>query len=132
MNDPAPPGAIRRGKIFIEGLRLHAFHGHFPHEREHGQMFEIDLELVLDLNAAATGDSLAATVDYGEAVATASRVFCGPPRALVEAAALDVAHALIAAFARLEAVLVRVAKLAPPIPAPLRAAGVEIEVHRGQ
>jgi len=131
MDDLAPPGAIRRGKVFIDGLHLHAFHGHFPHEREHGQMFAIDLELVLDLNAAAAGDALAATVDYGEAVATTRRVFCGPPRHLVEAAALDVADALIAAFARLEAVVVRVAKLAPPIAAPLRAAGVEIEVHRG-
>jgi 7,8-dihydroneopterin aldolase/epimerase/oxygenase len=131
MNDPGPQGAIRRGKVFIEGLQLHAFHGHFPHEREHGQMFEIDLEFVLDLNAAAAGDALAATVDYGEAATITRRVFCGPPRRLVEAAALDVARALIAAFARLDAVVVRVAKLAPPIAAPLRAAGVEIEVHRG-
>jgi dihydroneopterin aldolase len=131
MNEPVSPGAIRRGKVFIADLRLHAFHGHFPHEREHGQMFAIDLELVLDLNAAAAGDALAATVDYGEAAAMVRRVFCGPPRKLVEAAALDVAGALIAAFARLDAVVVRVAKLAPPIAGPLRAAGVEIEVRRG-
>ena len=34
-------------------------------------------------------------------------------------------------FARLESVVVRVGKIAPPIAATLRAAGVEIEVKRG-
>jgi len=49
----ANAGAIRRGRIFVDRLRLHAFHGHFVHERKYGQMFEIDLELVVDLVEAA-------------------------------------------------------------------------------
>jgi len=55
-------GAIQRGRIFVDCLRLHAFHGHFAHERKYGQMFEIDLELVVDLAEAAAGDDLKATV----------------------------------------------------------------------
>jgi len=131
MNNPASHGGIGRGKIFIEGLRLHAFHGHFAHERKHGQMFEIDLDLVVDLGEAAAGDDLRATVDYGKVVAATRQVFCGEPRKLVEAAALDVARALLEKFVRLESVMVRVGKIAPPIAATLRAAGVEIEVKRG-
>ncbi|MGD0565073.1 MAG: dihydroneopterin aldolase [Roseiarcus sp.] len=131
MNNPASHGGIGRGKIFIEGLRLHAFHGHFAHERKHGQMFEIDLDLVVDLDEAAAGDDLRATVDYGKVVAATRQVFCGEPRKLVEAAALDVARALLEKFVRLESVMVRVGKIAPPIAATLRAAGVEIEVKRG-
>lgn len=123
-------GAIQRGKIFVDGLRLHAFHGHFAHERKYGQMFEIHLELIVDLVEAAAGDDLKATVDYGKVTAITRSAFCGAPRTLVEAAALDVAQALLAAFQRIERVNVRVAKVAPPIAEQLTAVGVEIEVAR--
>jgi len=123
-------GAIQRGRIFVDGLRLHAFHGYYPHERKYGQMFEIDLELVADLAEAAAADSLKATVDYGKVTAITRQAFCGAPRTLVEAAALDVAQALLDAFARIEQVRVRVGKVAPPIAEQLKAVGVEIEVRR--
>ena len=58
------------------------------------------------------------------------QAFCGAPRTLVEAAALDIAQALLKAFARIESVKVRVAKVAPPIAEQLKAVGVEIEVAR--
>jgi len=126
----ANAGAIRRGRIFVDRLRLHAFHGHFAHERKYGQMFEIDLELVVDLAEAAAGDDLKSTVDYGKVTAITRQTFCGAPRTLVEAAALDVAQALLKAFARIESVKVRVAKVAPPIAEQLKSVGVEIEVAR--
>jgi dihydroneopterin aldolase len=123
-------GVIRRGRIFVEGLRLHAFHGHFAHERKYGQMFEIDIELVADLADAAATDNLKATVDYGKVAAITRQAFCGAPRTLVEAAALDVAEALLDTFARIEQVRVRVGKVAPPIAEQLKSVGVEIEVRR--
>ena len=39
MTSPDSPVAIGRGRIFVQGLRLHAFHGHFAHERKRGQKF---------------------------------------------------------------------------------------------
>lgn len=132
MNSPGSHGRICRGKVFIERLQLHAFHGHLPHERQYGQMFEIDLDLIVDLREAAAGDDLSATIDYGEVVAATQRVFCGEPRVLVETAAFDIARALLGTFPRLETVAVRVGKIAPPIAAKLRAVGVEIEVKRGE
>jgi dihydroneopterin aldolase len=126
------PARIRRGKVFVEGLRLHAFHGHFEFERRVGQMFVIDLDLTLDVAGAATRDALKATVDYGVVVETTRRIFCGPPRNLVEAAALDIAQGLLDTFAPIESVVVRVGKVAPPIAATLVSAGVEIEVTRGE
>ena len=95
-------------------------------------MFEIDLDLTLDVSAAATSDRLKATVDYGSVVDATRRVFCGPPRRLVEAAAYDLARALLDGFPRLDSVVVRIGKLAPPIAATLAAAGVEIEVARDE
>lgn len=131
MNEGPAQHRICRGKLIIEGLELHGFHGCFAHERQDGQLFAIDLHLVADLREAAARDDLAAAVDYGRVVALTREIFCGRPRNLVEAAALDIARALLDAFPPLEAVTVRVCKLAPPIPAKLRGAGVEIEVKRG-
>ena len=130
MNDRHSNYQISRGTVFVERLELRGFHGCFAHERENGQMFEINLELAADLAEAAKSDSLAATIDYGAVVALTRQVFCRAPRHLVEAAALDIAEALLAAFARIDSVIVRVGKLTPPIPEKLRVAGVEIEVKR--
>jgi 7,8-dihydroneopterin aldolase/epimerase/oxygenase len=130
MNDRRSDTRISRGRVFIERLELRGFHGCFAHERENGQMFEINLELAADLAEAARSDSLAATIDYGAVVALTRQVFCAAPRHLVEAAAFDIAEALLEAFARIDSVIVRVGKLTPPIPEKLRVAGVEIEVRR--
>jgi dihydroneopterin aldolase len=128
MNDGSTRCRISRGAVIVEGLELHAFHGCFAHERENGQLFSVDLRLVADLREAAASDDLVATIDYGKVVSVTERIFCGEPRHLVEAAALDIARALLDGFPRIEAITVKVAKLAPPIATKLRAAGVEVEV----
>ena|SRR5579863_6419779 len=130
MIDQSAPFRISRGSIIVEGLELHAFHGCFAHERKYGQSFSIDLCLVADLRQAALSDDLAVAIDYGKVVSVLEKTFCGKRRRLVEAAAFDIAQTLLDSFARIEAVIVKVAKVAPPIPARMRAAGVEIEVRR--
>jgi dihydroneopterin aldolase len=104
-------------------LELHAFHGCFAHERQHGQWFSLELRLDADLSEAAASDDLATAIDYGKVVSVVEQTFCGKPRHLVEAAAFDIGRALLDGFPRIEAITVKVVKL--------RAAGVEIEVRRG-
>ncbi|HEY8590998.1 MAG TPA: dihydroneopterin aldolase, partial [Naasia sp.] len=41
---------MSRDRIRLTGLRVHGRHGVFPAERELGQVFVVDLELVLDLS----------------------------------------------------------------------------------
>ncbi|MFC7766901.1 dihydroneopterin aldolase [Leucobacter soli] len=53
-------------RITLTGLEVFAHHGVFDFERERGQRFLIDVELSVDLRAAAGGDDLARTVHYGE------------------------------------------------------------------
>lgn len=52
-------------RIDLTGLRAHAHHGVFAHEREHGQEFIVDVSLGLELETAAKSDDLTDTVDYG-------------------------------------------------------------------
>lgn len=51
--------------ITLTGLRVFGFHGVFEHERREGQDFIIDVQLRLDLSAAATSDDVADTIHYG-------------------------------------------------------------------
>ena len=55
------PGGDR---ILVRGLRLWAHVGVLEQERAHGQWFELDLELAVDLSAAGRSDALADTLDY--------------------------------------------------------------------
>ena len=52
------------GKIIISGLKVFAYHGCTPEEKERGQNFFIDIELEYDLSAAVSGDDLGKAVDY--------------------------------------------------------------------
>ena len=52
-------------EITLTGLRATAFHGVLDHERRDGQVFVIDVTVMLPLGDAATTDDLARTIHYG-------------------------------------------------------------------
>jgi dihydroneopterin aldolase len=60
-------------RIVVRDLRLWAHVGVLESERQLGQWFELDLELGFDLNAAAAGDDLAASLDYSRAIKALQR-----------------------------------------------------------
>lgn len=104
-------------RIFISGLSLHAYHGVMAYEAKVGQTFTIDLELTIDLAAAARSDKVADTVSYDKVVDCASKTFTAQRFRLIEAAAGKVADALLAAFPRLQGVTVTIHKPHAPIAA---------------
>ena len=111
-------------RIFISGLSLHAYHGVMPHEAKVGQTFTIDLELDIDLSEAARTDKVVDTVSYDKVVDCASEAFCGQRFRLIEAAAGRVADAVLAAFARVQAIKVTIHKPHAPIAATFDDVGV--------
>jgi dihydroneopterin aldolase len=60
-------------RIVVRDLRLWAHVGVLESERQLGQWFELDLELGVDLNAAAAGDDLGASLDYSRAIKALQR-----------------------------------------------------------
>ena len=74
-------------RIFVKGLALHAYHGVMPHEAKVGQTFIIDLDLEIDLAAAARSDKVVDTVSYDKVVDCVSKAFCAQRLRLIEAAA---------------------------------------------
>jgi dihydroneopterin aldolase len=118
------------GKVLIHDLELHAYHGWHKHEGEFGQPYLIHLELETDLSRAASTDHLTDALDYGDIVATTKDIFTTRRHKLVESATVELARGLLARFAVVDAVFVRVMKLKPPIPERIAAAGVELRMTR--
>ncbi|HEU4900487.1 MAG TPA: dihydroneopterin aldolase [Actinomycetota bacterium] len=113
-------------RILLRGLRVRGHHGVLPHEAQLGQLFEVDLELALDLAAAGRADDLDLTVDYGSLAGRVAEVVGGRPRKLLEAVAEDVAQ-LVLADQRVRQVRVRVTKPQAPLPVD---ASVAVEITR--
>ncbi len=113
-------------RIFINGLSLHAYHGVMPYEGKVGQTFTIDLELEIDLSAAARSDKVMDTVSYDKVVGCASEVFCAQSYRLIETVAGKVADEVLARFPRVQSVKVTIHKPHAPIAATFSDVGVTL------
>ncbi|MBP0460001.1 dihydroneopterin aldolase [Streptomyces montanisoli] len=79
-------------RVALRGLRARGHHGVFPHEREEGQTFVVDVVLGLDTAAAAADDDLAKTVHYGIVAEEVVAVVEGDPVDLIETLAERIAQ----------------------------------------
>jgi dihydroneopterin aldolase len=119
-----------QGKIEIGGLVLFARHGVNEAEQSLGQRFVLDIEIELDLAAAAKSDALSDTIDYGEATAVAEAAFRDKQFYLIEASAAHVAEAVLAHFPPSQAVRVTVRKPSAPVPAIIDHVSASVRVQR--
>jgi len=113
-------------RIFIKGLALHACHGVMAHEATVGQTFTLDLDLEIDLSAAARSDKVVDTVSYDKVVDCASEAFCAQRYRLIEAVAGRVADAVLATFPPVRSVRVTIHKPHAPIAATFDDVGVTL------
>jgi len=113
-------------RIFINGLVLHAYHGVMPYEGKVGQTFTIDLELDIDLSAAARSDKVADTVSYDKVVECVNAAFVAQKYRLIEAAAGKVADSVLACFPRVTAIKITIHKPHAPIAATFSDVGVTL------
>ena len=117
-------------RIFIKGLALHACHGVMAHEAKVGQTFTLDLDLEIDLSAAARSDKVVDTVSYDKVVDCASEAFCAQRYRLIEAVAGRVAEAVLATFPPVRSVRVTIHKPHAPIAATFDDVGVTLVRNR--
>lgn len=115
--------------ISLRGVQAYGHHGVLAHERSDGQLFLVDLDLAVDLSAAAAGDDISRTVDYG-ALATAVRdAVATDPVDLIETVADRLAR-LVLAEPVVSWVRVTVHKPNAPVPVPVHDVAVTIERSR--
>jgi len=119
-------------RISIDGLELYARHGVNPEERQHGQVFLLDMLLEADLSKACGSDNLEDTVNYAKVIKAAAAAFTQRPCNLIERAAEITAQAVLAGFPAVAAVTLRVHKPDAPVKMPFEDISIEIYRRRGE
>lgn len=117
-------------KISIKGLKLFAYHGVNPEEKENGQNFVIDLDYYVNIARACQMDTLDDTVSYAKVVKTIRRVFTAEKYDLIERAAQVIADAVIDEFEDIFKVEVTLKKPEAPISAEFDYVAVSIMRER--
>ena len=117
-------------KIMINGLRLFAYHGVNPEEKEKGQPFELDITLYLNLSYPCVSDNVEDTVSYAKVVKTVRCVFLAQEDDLLERAAQRVADGILENYASVKQVKVLLKKPRAPIAADFSYVAVEIKRSR--
>jgi dihydroneopterin aldolase len=106
-------------------MRFEGRHGYYDHELTTSQPFEVDVELLLNLQPAGVDDDLDKTVDYGRVYDAVRQIVESTSFRLLEALAEAISHELLADF-EVNEVGVRVRKPAVKLGGPLDHAAVEI------
>lgn len=118
-------------KITIKNLKLFAYHGVNPEEKENGQEFYIDVDYyVVGLAKACRTDNIDDTVSYAKVVKTIRRAFTGAKYDLIEKAAQTVADAIFEDFDEIFRVDITLKKPQAPVSAEFDYMAVSISRER--
>ena len=117
------------GRIALEGLEFHAFHGVYPHERESGNWFEVDIAVETDFSLAANTDELVGTVNY-ETLFKVVKAEMEQPSKLLETVTEKIATDVLELFPNALSVELTVSKINPPIGGKCKRASVSLMKRR--
>ena len=114
--------------VELRGLEVFGYHGVNEHEQRDGQPFLYDVQL--EVGEAGATDRIEDAVDYREVAAAITELSAARRFDLLEALAPAVADALLARFAQVEWVSVRVRKTQLRLPVEWSAVTVRREARR--
>jgi len=117
-------------RILLADMAFRARHGVEAWEKTEDQRFEVDVELLLDLQPAGLEDDLPRSVDYAAVYGTVRQIVESTTFNLIETLAEAISHEVLAEQPLVEEVVVRVRKPDVRLAGPLHSAGVEIRRRR--
>lgn len=117
-------------KIIVKGLKIYAYHGVNPEEKEDGQNFILDIISKVNLEKPCESDNVDDTVSYAKIIKEATKIFLSEKNDLLERAAKRVADGLLERFEKIEEVTILLKKPEAPIKADFDYVAVEITVER--
>lgn len=117
------------GKILLEGMEFFAYHGVYQEEREKGQNFSIDLEILADYSKACHTDKLEDSIDYVQ-VYELIKAEMEIPSSLLENVAQRIISSIQKKFDQIESIKVKITKLQPPISGKLKGIGIELAYNK--
>ena len=116
--------------IRIKNAAFYAYHGVATDEQNLGGKFEVDVEVHVDLSAAAQMDNLKQTVDYEALYSLVQKLVTAKKYYLLEALAKTIGGGILAAFPPVRDVTVRVRKPHPPVKGVIDHVEVEVTEQR--
>jgi dihydroneopterin aldolase len=102
------------GKVSLEGLEFHAYHGVYAHERSSGNKFEVDILVDTRFSDSAFQDELSGTINYEDLYAIVKAEMEKPSK-LLETVGHAIAKQTLQRFKEAVAVEVKISKFNPPI-----------------
>ncbi len=117
------------GKVALEGLEFHAYHGIYPDERSSGNKFEVDIFVDTFFDESAFHDELAGTINYEDIYAIVKEEMEKPSK-LLESVAHTIAEKILSSFAAAMKAEVTISKFNPPIGGVCRKAKVSVNLQR--
>lgn len=109
--------------IFLENIKIYAYHGVLDQERVVGNNYVINLKLTLDLSRAAVSDDLNDTVSYADVFAIIKREMQTSSQ-LLEHVAGRILDAIKQTYPTIEEVELKLSKLNPPVGGEVESASV--------
>lgn len=117
------------GKIALEGLEFHAYHGVYPHERSSGNKFEVDVIVDTEFSDSAFHDDLSGTINYENLYAIVSEEMAKPSK-LLETVCHAISKKTLDSFISAKSVEVRISKFNPPIGGVCKKASVTVNQRK--
>jgi dihydroneopterin aldolase len=102
------------GKISLEGLEFHAYHGVYAHERSSGNKFEVDITVDAKLHNQVLQDDLSGTINY-ESLYSVVKEEMEKPSKLLETVGYGIAQRVLNSFDDALHVEIKISKFNPPI-----------------
>ncbi|MCO6501443.1 MAG: dihydroneopterin aldolase [Vicingus serpentipes] len=119
------------GKIFVEGIKLYAYHGCFKEETSIGTNFLVNVELDVDLEKPAITDSIEDTVNY-QAVFQVVKEQMAVPSKILEHVSKRIIDALFKEFSAIDKIKLKVSKLNVPLGGHIDSVSVQLECNRNE
>lgn len=113
-------------KIFLEQVKIYAFHGVLPEENIIGTYYIVDLELHADLWKASETDNLQDTISYAEVNDLVHQEMKIPSQ-LLENVCGRIINRIHKNFPRISFIKIKLTKTNPPMLGEMQGAGVEFE-----
>ena len=117
-------------KILVRNLKIFAYHGVNPEEKENGQNFVLDIDAFVDISVPCVTDNVEDTVSYAKIIKETVKIFACQKDDLLERAAQRVADGLFASFDKIQSLRILLKKPEAPIKADFEYVGVEIHRER--
>ena len=119
-------------KILVRNLKIFAYNGVNPEEKEDGQNFVFDIDAYVDISIPCVSDNVEDTVSYAKIIKETVRIFTSQKDDLLERAAQRVADGLFESFDKIKKLRILLKKPEAPIKADFEYVGVEIFRERAE